>query len=258
MAKKSEIKQITQQKVIVNIGKAVRRRRARPRKRASAAKGSSVLQGGFVAPIINYPPNYVNPAVVQPLQQPQSFLVPKPVAARTARAPTVFNEGENILGLPTTDPTKLKLPLGEASVEVPSFVEPAPKTVKVSKKKQNPGENELDGLDANLGPAYEPLVSTGDVFENEDEVPSPLSSAAKGGKKGRPRSYASEEERKAARKAARSARKLAQLAGAFPEGEALSPSQVYEAGKQSGGFSFVGYEEPDEPPPLSGLERERE
>lgn len=253
--KKSEIKQLSNQQVIVNIGKAVRRRRARPRKRASASKGSSVLQGGFVAPIINHPPNYVNPAVVQPLQQPQSFLVPKPVAVR---APTVFNEGENILGLPTTDPTKLKLPLGEASVKVPSFVEPAPKTVKVSKKKQKPGENELGGLDANLGPAYEPVVSTGKVFENEGELPSPLSSAAKGGKKGRPRTYATEEERKAAKKAASRARKLAQLAGAFPEGGALSPSQAYEAGKPSGGFSFVGFEEPAESPPLSGLERERE
>lgn len=254
--KKSEMKQISKQQVIVNIGKAVRRRRARPRKRASASKGSSVLQGGFVAPIINYPPNYVNPAVVQPLQQPQSFLVPKPVAARTARAPTVFNEGENILGLPTTDPTKLKLPLGEASLEVPSFVEPAPKTVKVSKKKQKPGENELGGLDANLGSAYEPLVSTGDVFENEGEASSPLSSADFKARRG---PYKSEEEKRLLAEERKASKKRAKaLAGRFPEGEALSPSQAYEEGKPSGGFSFVGYEEPAEPPPLSGLERDRE
>jgi len=93
MAKKTQIKQKQKQTVNINIGnRAVKRRR--PRKAKS--KGTYI----FPTPIINYPPNYVNPAVVQPLQQPQVPLVPRPVP--TPRGYAVYPESETALhvGLP--------------------------------------------------------------------------------------------------------------------------------------------------------------
>ena len=165
--KKSEIKQISKQNVTINFGKAIRRKGGR-RKRAQKPKGSSLV-GGFVAPIINFPPNYVNPSAVQPLQQPQALLVPQrqPVAAPP---PAVFNEGENLLGLPATNPTQMNIPAAEPLVPVPPFQVDQPEIFQpeamiTELMTTAPGEtkepeNTINGRDTNLGEAYEPAVSS--------------------------------------------------------------------------------------------------
>ena len=175
--KKSEIKQISKQNVNVYIGeKAVKRRRGKPRKRQPKESGFFV-QHTFTAPIINYPPNYINPATVQPIQQQQAVsLVPKPpVGVPPAKQPraTVFPEGETApaLGLSATNPNELKLEkenpapkisafsrrLAVATQEAKLATYSAPKPLKESKIKPQPtAENALGGRDTNLGDAYEP------------------------------------------------------------------------------------------------------
>lgn len=176
--KKSEIKQNQKQTINITIGdKAIKRRRGRPRKRQAKSKESGfVVQHTFTAPIINYPPSYVNPAVVQPIQQPQSAtLVPKPPVGappKQARA-TVFPEGETapLLGLSATNPNELKLEKGEPASKITPFSTrlaeasqqakleqfSPPKPLKKSKAKPQPtAENALGGRDTNKGDAYEP------------------------------------------------------------------------------------------------------
>ena len=94
MAKtKTENKQISKQNVNVYIGeKAVKRRRGKPRKRRAKIPKESgfVVQHTFTAPIINYPPTYVNPAVVQPIQQPESASLVPDFAAVATLAPVSY------------------------------------------------------------------------------------------------------------------------------------------------------------------------
>ena len=191
MAKtKTDNKQISKQNVNVYIGeKAVKRRRGKPRKRR--AKGSGfVVQNTFTSPIINYPPNYVNPAVVQPVQQPQlSTLIPKvPAGAPPATQPrlglvsratlTDFPEGETAptLGLDPTKRVKVKVEEEEKPRPVSAFSAfdrrlaresqeaklasyRAPTPLKKSKAKPQPtAENALGGRDTNNGDQYEPDV----------------------------------------------------------------------------------------------------
>ena len=192
--KKSEIKQISKQNVNVYIGeKAVKRRRGKPRKR----KGSGfVVQHTFTAPIINYPPNYVNPAVVQPIQQQQAAsLVPKvpvgPPPTKQPRGYAVFPEGETapLLGL-GTDPLKLDLGKNEpvkkveplsrrlavAAQEAKLEQYKIPKPLKESKVKPQPtAENALGGIDTNLGSAYEPEY--GGLVRRAGETIDPLTAS---------------------------------------------------------------------------------
>jgi len=260
MAKrKSEIKQVSKQSVYINIGdKAAKKKRGRRRRQARSAKGSGLV-GGFVTPIINYPPNYVNPSVVQPLQQTESLRVPAAAAAR-APAPAVFNEGENLLGLPVNDPTRLNVQPPEPAVPVAPFVAEQPATTPFApepavparqrrKKAAKEPENTLGGLDTNLGAAFEPnfrepLART--ISLRSEDV-----SAAESKKKaGRPRQYFSEDERRAAR-AERRAYKLAQgQAQAQVFEEPLSPREAYESS-----ISFIGEQKAPEAPP--GIERKR-
>ena len=270
MAKKnSEIKQISKQSINILIGdKSARRKRGRPRKRAEKTPKASGLVGGFVAPIINFPPNYTNPAAVQPLQQSQSFLVPKPVAARAA--PAVFNEGENLLGLQTSDPTRLQIPTSDPAVPVPissRFTEKQEAaleafTVRKPKQRVSFAENALGGGDLNLGSAFEPDLNTARVLREENDPFQPLKSAdfIARGARGRPRVYASEEERRAAKEERRQQKRLGKLAGVAPEGGFQTPRELYESAPSNLApepITFVGGEAAEQPPPLSGLERER-
>ena len=204
--KKSEMKQISKQSVYINIGdklapKKKRAARKRPARSARSAKGSGLI-GGFVAPIINYPPNYVNPSVLQPLQQTESLRVP---AAAAAPAPAVFNEGENLLGLPVNDPTRLNVQQADPAIPIAPFVAEQPETTpfeppkpaKERRKKEKEQENTLGGLDTNLGAAFEPNLPRS-VSLTGEELP-----GTERRRTGRPQKYFSEEERRSARAAKR-------------------------------------------------------
>jgi len=204
MAKtKTENKQISKQNVNVYIGeKAVKRRRGKPRKRR--AKGSGfVVQNTFTSPIINYPPTYVNPAVVQPVQQPQlSTLIPKvPAGAPPATQPrlglvsratlTDFPEGETAptLGLDPTKRVKVKVEEEEKPRPVSAFsafdrrlvresqeaklaTYRTPTRLKKSKPKPQPtAENALGGRDTNLGDAVEIDTPASRVFNPRTVLP---------------------------------------------------------------------------------------
>jgi hypothetical protein len=179
--KKPENKQIqvSKQNINITIGDKVvkRKRRGRPRKQQAKTAKGSIISGGFTTPIINYPPTYVNPAVVQPVQQPQSnTLVPKVPAGvpptKQPRGYAVFPEGETapLLGL-GTDPLKLDLGKNEPVKNVEPFSRrlavaaqeakleqyKAPKPLKKSKEEFHAkAENSLGGIDTNIGDAYEP------------------------------------------------------------------------------------------------------
>jgi hypothetical protein len=171
--KKTEIKQKQKQTINITIGdKAVKRKRGRPRK-AKSAKGSGIVSGGFVAPIINYPPAYTPPSIPQ---QPQAVnLIPKaPVGVPPAKQPrgyAVFPEGETAdpLGLTATNPVELKLekeepnkPIKERPISAFSTFDKrlaaASQAAKfeILKQKKIKAENTLGGRDTNLGDAYEP------------------------------------------------------------------------------------------------------
>jgi hypothetical protein len=201
------MKQISKQSVYINIGDkaAPKKKRAARKRPARSAKGSGLI-GGFVAPIINYPPNYVNPSVLQPLQQTESLRVPAAAAAR-APAPAVFNEGENLLGLPVNDPTRLNVQQADPAVPVAPFVAEQPETTpfapeppkpaKERRKKDKEPENTLGGLDTNLGSAFEPNLPRS-VSLRSEELP-----GTQRRRTGRPQKYFSEEERRSARAAKR-------------------------------------------------------
>ena len=107
MAKKTQIKQKQKQSVTINIGnRAVKRRK--PRKRQPK---STII---FPTSIINYPPNYVNPAVVQPLQQPEVPLVPR--ASVPSRRYAVYAEGETASHLNLSFNPVPFVPQGSASL----------------------------------------------------------------------------------------------------------------------------------------------
>jgi len=203
--KKTEIKQISKQKQTINItiGDKVgkKKRRGRPRKIApKSAKGSGIVSGGFVAPIINYPPNYTNPAIVQPLQQQQAVsLVPKPPVGAPPKQPriNVFNEGETApaLGVSAVNPNELKLEKGEPLNQIPSAERLTSKAeeIRLARLQKFEGlkssearptfadtaENALGGLDKNLGSAIEPGYNPSDTFYAE-EPPSPEASTLSG------------------------------------------------------------------------------
>jgi hypothetical protein len=176
--KKSEIKQKQKQTINITIGdRVVKRRRGRPRKAApKSAKGSGLVSGGFVAPIINYPPSYTSPSVLQPLQQPQQFRAPAQVPARVAAAAAPLEYAETLTGAPTTDPTRLKLPISDPAVPIPSakkLFEEEPEapfqTIKVRRKKKAPVfDNQPEGNDVNLGDAFEQRVDIPAVFQQPD------------------------------------------------------------------------------------------
>jgi hypothetical protein len=118
--KKGNVKQIAKQSVNIVIGdKAIKRKRGKRRPRQTKAKGESQgLQGGFVTPIINYPPayQYQNPAIVQTIQRPQTVsLVPAGQPVNQARAKLVLPEGETAgpLGIEPQNPVELRLPRNE-------------------------------------------------------------------------------------------------------------------------------------------------
>jgi hypothetical protein len=120
--KKGNVKQIAKQSVNIVIGdKVLKRKRGKRRPRQTKAKGESQgLQGGFVTPIINYPPAYQpqayqNPATVQSIQKSQAVsLVPQVPAGKPvgqARAKLVLPEGETAipLGIEPQNPLELRL-----------------------------------------------------------------------------------------------------------------------------------------------------
>jgi hypothetical protein len=192
--KKSEIKQNQKQSINITIGdRVVKRKRRRPRKSAGkSAKGSGFfVQHTFTAPIINYPPTYVNPAVVQPIQQPEPVtLVPRaPAGKPPAKQPrtAVFNEGETApaLGVSAVNPNELKFEQAEPSQPISAFSRrlavasqqakleqfTPPKPLGKSKAKPQPtAENALGGRDENLGDQFEPNTggSTGFGFKYGD------------------------------------------------------------------------------------------
>jgi len=286
--KKSEIKQKQKQTVNITIGdRVVKRRRGRPRKAApKSAKGSGLVSGGFVAPIINYPPAYTPPSVLQPLQQPQQFRAPAPIPARVAAAAAPLEYAETLTGAPTTDPTRLKLPISESAIPIPSakklVEEPeAPlQTFRVRRKKKAPEyDNQPEGNDGNLGDAFEPLVDIPAVFQQPDvSLPfEPITVEQRARRAGRPKLYVGEtdEERKARekaqRKAAREEKRLKEQSGELsqqklfskfggdPQGEYFAPAEEYARFASAQGsprFTFVG-DPAEEPPPLSELERNR-
>lgn len=198
--KKPENKQIqvSKQNINITIGdKAVKRkRRRRPRKQQEKTAKGSILFGGFTTPIINYPPTYVNPAVVQPIQQQQAVsLVPKvpagPPPTKQPRGYAVFPEGETapLLGL-GTDPLKLDLGKNEPVKKVEPFSRrlavaaqeakletyKAPKPLKKSKEEYHAkAENSLGGIDINLGDAYEPEY--GGLVRRAGETIDPLTAS---------------------------------------------------------------------------------
>jgi len=199
--KKSEIKQNQKQTINITIGdRAVKRkRRGRPRKRQPT--GGFAVQHTFTAPIINYPPNYVNPAVVQPLQQPEAVsLVPKaPAGPAPAKQPrlystsfsrgtlTDFPEGETApaLGLDPTKPVKLKVEKEEKQRPISAFstfdrrlaeASQRAKAEKLSarlfrKSLKSQPDNTLGGRDTNLGDAVELDTPPSRVFNTRTKLP---------------------------------------------------------------------------------------
>lgn len=172
--KKTQIKQKQKQSVTINIGNVKRRgrpRKSKPRERRS--EGMSI-QHTFTAPIINYPPSYVNPAVVQPLQQPESFFVPKPAAAPVP--PIVLPEGENLVGAPVTDPVRLQVPTSEASPPILSLLtekeQQGPSVLQPKREKKlkirivpEPAEP----VDSNQGMQLELNVNVPEVFKQSND-----------------------------------------------------------------------------------------
>jgi uncharacterized protein Veg len=94
----NKMKQISKQSVNINIGNTVVKRKSRRGRRKRAKASKVISQHTFTTPIINYPPNYVNPSVVQPVYGQQSLLIPKPPLPKQY---AVFGEGETLgqLGL---------------------------------------------------------------------------------------------------------------------------------------------------------------
>ncbi len=194
--KKTEIKQNQKQTINITIGdRAVKRkRRGRPRKRQATGGG---VQQVFTAPIINYPPNYVNPAVVQPIQQPQNAtLVPKaPAGAPPAKQPrtalTAFPADETApaLGLDSSKPVKLTAEKEEKQRPISAFstfdrrlarasqeaklsqFNPSKLFRKSKKEFQATGDIALVGRDTNPGDMYEPGVSPNLVFNARTVLP---------------------------------------------------------------------------------------
>ncbi len=188
--KKTEIKQKQKQTVNITIGdRVVKRRRGRPRKARPAP--SPAIGGGFT-PIINYPPNYVNPSVLQPLQKPQgNLLVPKPPPVQEDVKAIAEGATASALGA-STNPVKLQLEKPELLNLIPSAERLTTKAeeVRLARLQKFQGlksteakptfastaDNALGGLDQNLGQAVEPEYNASEIFE----PPSPAASTLSG------------------------------------------------------------------------------
>lgn len=232
MAKKTVMKQ--RQSVNIHIGDKVHKRaRKRAPKRETKRKPNVHT---FTTPIINYPPNYVNPSVVQTLQQPQiaSFIPNRATLPQRSVFP-----GSQTASILTLDPS---VPVPLTTTQLPPIT-PIPFSEQLNIAKDvarhfstersefhATAENALGGIDTNLGDAFEPNV--------RPEPPRPRGRPARA-----PRTPEEEEQRRLERNAR--AREYRQRQRAE---EPVQWTQDTEP------IAFVG-EEPQQPP--AGLERER-
>ena len=237
MAKKTVMKQ--RQSVNIHIGDKVHKR-ARKRARKRAPKREPKREPNvhtFTTPIINYPPNYVNPSVLQPLQQPQiaSFIPNRATLPKRSVFP-----GSQTSSILTLDP----------SVPVPLVPTPLPPITPIPSSEQlnigrdvarhfsterpefhSTAENALGGIDSNLGDAFEPIV--------RPETPRP---------RGRPARLLFIPEEEEQRRLERNARAREYRQRQRAEEQRAEEQAITEP------ISFIGEE--SQPPP-AGLERER-
>jgi hypothetical protein len=136
--------------------------------------------------------------------------------------------------------------VAEQPATTPFQPEPAVPARQRRKKAAKEPENTLGGLDTNLGSAFEPnlrqpLARTISLQSEEAESKK---------KAGRPRTYFSEDERRAARAERRAYKVALGQAQAQVSEEPLSPREAYESS-----ISFIGEPKAPEAPP--GIERKR-